>query len=347
MRDERELPWLATPLAELLQSARGHALILHGGAGSGVLELALRLAQGWLCESAGGRPCGACPSCHLARQQAHPDLRLLVPETWQLLLGAGAEAEEVVDGEGGKSKRKPSKEIRVEAIRQAIDWAHTTSGRGQGKVLVMFPADAMNAVSANALLKTLEEPAAGLRLLLCTDDPERLLPTIRSRCQRSRLAPPTEAESLDWLAAQGLPDAGWLLRLCGGEPLSAQQAAAQGLTAQVWRQLPAQVAAGDARVLGAMAVPDAVRVLQQVCHDAMALAAGGPPRYFPAEALPPQLSLERLAAWSRVLAQAARQQDHPWNAGLLIESLLQQGHAAMRLSTGPGAAPRRMATLRP
>jgi DNA polymerase-3 subunit delta' len=166
MLDERDLPWLAEPLATLRDHDRSHALILHGGAGSGQLELAWRAAQAWLCEQPPG-PCGQCPSCHLALAKVHPDLKVLMPEAVQQALGWGDTGDEADgDGEGGKSKRKPSREIKIDAVRQAIDWAHTSSSRGRGKVLLLYPADAMNVTASNALLKTLEEPAAGTRLLL-------------------------------------------------------------------------------------------------------------------------------------------------------------------------------------
>jgi DNA polymerase-3 subunit delta' len=302
------------------------------------LEWALRLAQAWLCEQGPG-PCDACPSCHLAIARSHPDLRVVMPEAVQVALqwqgGEGDRADaETSDGES-RSKRKPSKEIKVEAVRQAIDWAHSTSGRGRGKVLVFHPADAMNTVSANALLKTLEEPAPGMRLLLCVNDPAHLLPTIRSRCQRVRLAPPAEAEALTWLAGQGVADAEVLLRAAGGEPLAALQTAQAGLTAAIWAALPGQVAQGDGRVLFAMAVPEAVRALQQICHDTMARLAGGAPRFFPASAVPHGGDWAELTQWSRALVQAARHEDHPWNAGLLLESLLAQGQTALQAGGGP------------
>lgn len=339
MLDERDLPWLADTLARLRDHERGHALILHGGAGSGVLELALRAAQAWLCEEPPG-PCGACPSCHLVLARTHPDMRVLLPETVQQAVGwqAGADGE----GEGGdgeaKARRKPSREIKVEAVRQAIDWAHTSSGRGRGKVLVMFPADAMNLVAANALLKTLEEPAPGVRLLLCTDDPESLLPTIRSRCQRVRLPPPAREQSLRWLATQGVQQPEVLLQASGGEPLSAAAWAAEGLTAEGWAALPRQVAAGDASLLAALAPARVVGILQQLCHDAMAVAAGAQPRYFPPGSVPAGAAWDALAEWSRTLARTARHDEHPWNAGLLIESLVSQGQQALRPSRSSSAA---------
>jgi DNA polymerase-3 subunit delta' len=329
MLDERDLPWLAAPLAQLRDHDRSHALILHGGAGSGQFELAWRAAQAWLCEQAPA-PCGQCPSCHLMLARSHPDLKLLMPETVQLALGwsEGGGEEADADGEGGKSRRKPSREIKIDAVRLAIDWAHTSSSRGRGKVLLFYPADAMNATSANALLKTLEEPAAGMRLLLCVQDPEHLLPTVRSRCQRVRLAPPDAATAEAWLTAQGVAGAAALLRATGGEPLAAKALVDEGLDAQAWAQLPALVAAGDTRTLAALSLTRAVRVLQQVCHDAMAMAAGGAPRFFAPGQVPQGADLPALAAWSQDLARVARHDEHPWNAPLRVEALVTQGQRA-------------------
>jgi DNA polymerase III subunit delta' len=327
MRDERDLPWLAEPLARLRDHDRSHALILHGGAGSGQLELALRAAQAWLCEQPPG-PCGHCPSCHLALARLHPDQKLLMPETVQQALGWGDGGDEGdADGEG-KSKRKPSREIKIDAVRAAIDWAHTSTSRGRGKVLLFYPADAMNMTSANALLKTLEEPAAGTRLLLCVDDPEHLLPTVRSRCQRVRFTPPDAATAQAWLAKQGVQGADALLRATGGEPLAALALVAEGLDADAWGALPRQVVAGDARLLATLPLPRVVRVLQQVCHDAMAQAAGAAPRFFTPGQVPAGAGLAALAEWATQLARVARHDEHPWNAPLRIEALVAQGQRA-------------------
>jgi DNA polymerase-3 subunit delta' len=326
--DERDLPWLAEPLKQLRDHARSHAIILHGGAGSGQWELAWRVAQAWLCENGPG-PCGECPSCHLALAHSHPDMKVLMPETMQLALGwsegSAGDDGDGDSGDGSKSKRKPSREIKIDAVRLAIDWAHTSSSRGRGKVLLFYPADAMNATSANALLKTLEEPAAGTRLLLCVDDPERLLPTVRSRCQRVRLAPPDLSTAEAWLTKQGVAGAAALLRASGGEPLAAKALVDEGLDAALWGQLPAQVAQGETRALAAMPLPRAVRVLQQVCHDAMAQAAGGEPRFFEPGQVPRGAGMAGLAEWARELARVARHDEHPWNAPLRVEALVAQG----------------------
>jgi DNA polymerase-3 subunit delta' len=328
MLDERGLPWLAEPLKQLRDHPRSHAVILHGGAGSGQWELAWRVAQAWLCENGPG-PCGECPSCHLAMAHSHPDLKVLMPELTQHALGwfegSAGDDGEADAGDGAKGKRKPSKEIRIDAVRAAIDWAHTSSSRGRGKVLLFYPADAMNATSANALLKTLEEPAAGTRLLLCVDDPERLLPTVRSRCQRMRLAPPDAAAAEAWLTGQGVAGAQALLRASGGEPLAAKALVAEGLDAAGWGRLPAQLLQGDTRLLATLPLPRTVRILQQVCHDAMVQAAGGAPRFFAPGQVPPGADLSALAEWSRELARVARHDEHPWNVPLRVEALMAQG----------------------
>jgi DNA polymerase-3 subunit delta' len=329
MADATVLPWLAAPAADIAARQRGHALLVQGNPGAGVFELALRVARTWLCEGAAA-PCGACTACHLFSSNSHPDFRALLPELTQVELGwsVGASESEAGEGEGGsKSKRKPSREIRIDAVRDAISWTQTSSSRGRAKVLLLFPADAMNLVASNALLKTLEEPPAGVRLLLVTEDAERLLPTLRSRCQRLLFAGPAPAEALAWLEAEGVVDAPVLLAAAGGQPLGARRLAAEGFDAAAWRALPQRVARGQWEPPAGAALPRLREVLQKLCHDAMAQAAGAPPRFFPAESLPPPAAWARLADWSRSLARLARHDEHPFNGPLITDSLLAEARA--------------------
>lgn len=67
-------------------------------------------------------------------------------------------------------------------MRDAVEFSQRTSARGRGKVVLIFPADRMNTVTANALLKTLEEPPGDVRFVLATEAAHQLLPTVRSRC---------------------------------------------------------------------------------------------------------------------------------------------------------------------
>ena len=86
-------------------------------------------------------------------------------------------------------RKKPRSEIVVDDVREASSFLHLTPGEGAWRVVVVDAADEMNRNAANALLKMLEEPPSQSLLLLVSHAPGRLLPTIRSRCRRLRLAP--------------------------------------------------------------------------------------------------------------------------------------------------------------
>ena len=355
------LPWLQAPLEQALRSQRGHALLLHAAPGSGALPLALALARSWLCEgTAAGLPpapaCGRCGSCQLVRAQAHPDLFVLLPELQRRHTGWLVAHVDKPDDDG---KRKPSRQIRIDTVRALIDWTTRTSSRGRAKVAVLHPAEALNLQAANALLKTLEEPAPGTRLLLTAGDPAQLLPTVRSRCQLQRVAEPEPALAVAWLQSHGVADAAaarTLLAACSGRPLDALSLLEAGVDAAAWAALPAAVARGNAAGVAGWPLPRALDALHKLCHDAMSLACGGPPRYFPVAAVPSGASVAALAAWSRELDRVARHDDHPWHEGLLLESLVDAGARALALggtaapAAAPGAAsgrPHRVATLRP
>ena len=338
--DPRALPWLATPLRHTLESQRAHALLIHGPGGVGQFELALALAKGWLCEATdrpiADRPCGRCASCKLHAAQSHPDLLVLMPEAmreslgWDL--GGGNEGEEVAEG----SKRKPSKDIRIEAVRVAIAFATTTSARAHGKVVVVHPAERMNEFAASAFLMTLEEPAGDARFLLCSAAPDSLLPTIRSRCQHVVLPIPATADAEAWLAGHGVAHPGVLLAASGGQPQEALDLAERGIDAAAWLALPRRIAGGDATALQGWGLAIAVDALQKVCHDAAALACGGSPRYFPPERIVGEADLGALLRWSRELARVAAEVEHPWSVDLAIESLVGQGREALKTPRSSG-----------
>jgi len=349
------LPWLAGPLAAALATHRGHALLVHGAAGVGVLTFALVLAQAWLCEGEGEgeggasarsaefRPCGRCGSCRLVQSRVHPDLLVLLPETLRRAhdwpLGGDKEEED--------AKKKPSRQIRIDEVRTVIDWATRTSARGRGKVAVLHPAEALNVQSANALLKTLEEPPAGTRLLLTAGDPALLLPTVRSRCQRLSLPGPAADVAAAWLAAQGVAQPEVLLAACCGRPLDALALAQAGIDAAAWSALPVAVARGQSAALAGWAVPQAVDALQKLCHDAMARASGAPAIYFPTERVPAGGAWPALTTWSQELARIARNEDHPWQEALMIDALVMQGRLALAPSSQTAPPRRGFATLPP
>lgn len=227
-------PWHLSAWQALHQRAQlPHALLLAGDAGTGKRRFADAFAASLLCEAPReSQACGLCKACLLLSAGTHPDLHVVVPEA----LRAGVDPGE--EGDGSGRKRKPSAEIRVDDIRQLRDFATQTAQFGGRRIVVIDPAEAMNANGANALLKTLEEPGPGLMLLLVCDAPAALLATIRSRCQMLRLPSPARMEALDWLARQTGDNAGAeALLAAAGSPLRALQIAGDDDWIRLRRQL--------------------------------------------------------------------------------------------------------------
>lgn len=332
-------PWTTPLLREILTTLRGHALLLHGPRGVGQFELGLAVAQGWLCEASDSltRPCDACPSCHLVRAHVHPDLMVLLPEVLQERLGWAA-PDGADSASDRASKAKPSKEIKVQAVRAVVNFAQTTSARGRGKVVVLFPAEQMNGISANTLLKTLEEPPGDARFVLGSAQSDTLLPTIRSRCQAVAMKLPPKAEAIAWLAARQVKEPAVLLAAAGGQPQEALEWSLDGIDADLWNRLPGLVAQGVSAPFAAWPLSRLVDALQKLCHDAACKAEGAAPRYFNAATLGPEPEHAALMGWMHELQRVARHAEHPWNTGLLAESLIQQGQRALRSVKLPTAA---------
>ena len=325
-------PWIQAQTRQLL-ALDGHAWLLHGPSGLGQYSLALDLARTWLCDQPGAMgACGDCPSCHAIEVHGHTDLCVLMPETLMLELGwpLGEKAQDEIDDK----KRKPSKEIRVDALRDAVEFAQRTSGRGRGKVVLVYPAERMNAIAANALLKTLEEPAGDLRFVLASEAAHQLLPTIRSRCLGHTMVWPEPAEAAHWLRQQGVQpsEVDVLLRAAGGRPDDALAYSQAGLDTRSWSGLPKALARGDGSLLAGWAPNQAVDALLKLCHDLLTVKAGAAPRFFAAADLPPAASWPVLTDWWRDLVGAARTVEHPFNAGLMLETLVSRARMALNSS---------------
>jgi DNA polymerase III subunit delta' len=330
---ELPLPWLRDALAQALRLTRSHALLLHAGVPTGQFELALALAQAWLCEQPDHAPCGRCTSCRLARQRTHPDLRVVVPEALRIEFDWLTDDDPLL-----KAGTKPSREIKVEQVREAIEWSQRSAGSKRGRALVLYPAQALNMSAASALLKTLEEPPGALRIVMAGGDPERLLPTIRSRVQSLALKTPDAPTALAWLKAHGVAEGERALAVAGGSPLAARALIDAGIGEDDLQALPRALARGDAQRLVGKPLPLVIDLLQRFAHDSMAQASGAAPRFFDASQMPPAATLAALRSWQQELLRAARHDEHPWNAALLVEALVTNG--ARCWATAPKPAQR-------
>ena len=152
-----------------------HGLIFAGPAGVGKATTAAALAALLLCENPNQTTrCGKCPACAAFDANTHPDYHVITKELIRY------------HDKTGKSK---GIDLSIHVLRpELIEPAGRKSVMGRGKVFVIEQAELMNPQAQNALLKTLEEPAGRTAIILLTDQPGVLLPTIRSRCQTLRFA---------------------------------------------------------------------------------------------------------------------------------------------------------------
>ncbi len=192
-------------VASMIRGGAPHAVLLVGPAGVGKTTLALDLAAGLLCtaDDRASRPCGACRACRLVASGGHPDVHRLGPE------GPGRQV--VIGGPGG----------RVRGIRDLVAELALLPVEGGARLAIIEGAHRMNEDAQAALLKTLEEPPAGVTLILCADAEEPLLPTIRSRCARLRLGPVAVRDVETILGEHGVADAplaSRLSRITAGRP---------------------------------------------------------------------------------------------------------------------------------
>lgn len=303
-----------------------HALLFHGRPGIGKLHLAEVLAQSLLCEnqSKDGLACGACPACGWFAAGNHPDYRLIQSE-------ALAPAEEDAEGEvAEESKKKPSKQIKIEQIRALSDFLNVGSHRQGHRVVLIYPAESMNPGAANALLKSLEEPSAGVIFLLVSHQPRRLLATVRSRCHALALSLPPRASSLRWLQEQGSEVTAAALAFAGDAPLAA--ATLQDEEAETRRRLfdllgqPATSALSLADFCQRLQPGPVVDWMLKWTYDLVAMASSGGVRYNIDQKkklthLVQSMPILKLLRFYGALASMKAICEHPLNARLFFDDL--------------------------
>jgi len=320
-----------------LQAMRGrlpHAILFHGPAGVGKAGFIEAFAQALLCENVmpDGHACGACASCGWFAQGNHPDYRRVRPEAMEDEVPV-AEGEDA-PAEDKKSKTKTaSKDIKIEQVRALADFMNISTHRQGLRIVVLYPAEALNMPASNALLKTLEEPPPGTVFLLASNGLDRLLPTILSRCRKFALPMPEHAQALAWLEAQGVHDADGWLREQGGAPLAALAQAETGSREeldgllQVLAQPSVDAALRSADKLSKAPLALLVAWQQRWLYDVFSYKLSGVIRYYPRY----QRELAALAGRVHVanLMQAIKSTnerravaDHPLSPKLFVEDML-------------------------
>jgi DNA polymerase III subunit delta' len=303
-------PWHAEHWARLQarrqRDALPHALLLCGSRGLGKRDFLRRFVRGLLCQHPShGEACGTCRSC--------------------LLLDAGTHPDYVALSYGLRKDGVQRSEIVVDQIRELSARLATASQFGGWQIASIDPADAMNAAAANALLKTLEEPASQTMLILLADEPWRMPATIRSRCQRIDFQLPTQEESLAWLQDTGVRDAPAALAAAGGNPGLARIWAEEGALVQrqeVRKDLAALAAGrGDPMEMGKRWLDNAPAqrlwfAVQAVADEMRARATNqaGP--------LSSGLDVEALGAWYDAANRTREALRGPLRGDLLLLELL-------------------------
>jgi len=312
-------PWQNMVWRQLLENRDRlpHALLLHGPRGIGKRAFAVEFAHALLCQTpTASGACGNCTPCHLFKVGTHPDFRLLEP----------------ADSEGVEEGSKAGRTIAISQVRELEDFIMLSTHHRGPRVVVIHPAEAMNAAAANALLKTLEEPTENTIFLLVSHLPHQLPPTVRSRCRKVVMPVPDKKMAGEWLASQGVADAELCLALAGGAPLEAMRYAERDYLAARkefiaalsdparldWLKLAEHGARQD--------LASQVDWLQKWVHDLAAVRLAGTVRYNPdftrrLQELGERVNLAAILRFARELTSIRRHVQHPLNAQLLLESV--------------------------
>lgn len=330
-------PWQHSAWTQIqqLQGRWPHAILIHGPAGIGKTVFAEWLAQSLLCESpkTDGQACGTCVSCGWFVQYSHPDYRRLRPEILEAEV-TEFDAEDVGPGKSAaKAVKAPSREIVINQVRSLTDFMTISTHRQGARVIVIYPADAMNVAAANALLKSLEEPGPNTVFILVARGIDALLPTLVSRCHQFALTMPNGEQALNWLEQQSIHKPEQFLAEQGGAPLAALDASQSESHLQQEEfllQLQQPDLANALKIadkLQKTAIPLLLSWMQRWLYDVFSFKLTGEIRYYPhykkeIHHIASRISIPALLALLDSNTQRRAVAEHPLSAKLLIEEMM-------------------------
>lgn len=300
-------PWQQSLWDAVVTRPLPAALLLAGREGIGKLAFARALARRVLCEVSTG--CGQCQSCRWFDTGTHPTWYVLEPE----------------DEEAEASKKK-ARVIKVEQVRALKE--RTAIASPGFRVLLIHPAEAMNANAQNALLKILEEPPRSTLFILVAHQPQRLLPTIHSRCQRLNMPTPRQEAGVAWLRKEGVAQPENVIAAACGAPLRALAIASQHEARTLFMQQLSKCPDpfSLAKTMQEFEAPQVVHWLQQWAYDLMLYQSQAKVRYnieFEKQLsdIASPVRAKAVHTLQRQLLAAAAVAEHALNPALFMEEL--------------------------
>tara|TARA_B100000795_G_scaffold17859_1_gene11854 strand:+ start:27 stop:977 length:951 start_codon:yes stop_codon:yes gene_type:complete len=178
MSSLENFPWLSKAFSNTNLSTLPHSSLIEGSKGLGKSILASKIAKTLLCSESTTSSCDSCHSCNLFDQSTHPDFFI----------------------------NEDDSKILVDEMREMINFSILSSSVSSSKVIVLTNCENMNIASQNAILKTLEEPAANTYILMTSSKRRALNQTIYSRCSKLTIKDLDQIELTDWVRSQGIED---------------------------------------------------------------------------------------------------------------------------------------------
>ena len=296
-----------------------HALIFKGKEGIGKYDFANIYAKSYLCQSpiSNHFPCEACSSCEWF-PDSHPDFKHIEPI-------------ESDDDESSKRKTVRKKNIAIHQIRELSEYlelsAHQETGR---RIVLIEPADSLNQAASNALLKILEEPPENTLFILVTSQAQKLIATIRSRCQLLELRGPSLDEASAFLDRQKIAYEKSLLSFTGGSPFNAMKELENQSERSVITQLLSQGHKVDITKINYSILTQGldwtVNMIQKWAFDLLLSFHTQQSYYFKAEearidSQAKQLNLDALLLFVNELNELKKIASHPVNQELQLQNI--------------------------